>query len=138
VDDGNVTHHEPARKDKHDVLPGPGSEGRGDTQRAQGSEEGPRARREGQIVRQPQSGRWGQRRGVGDEYRGASSGASQKRSQRGLAEGLEGAKEGVRRKRKGGSTVVLTPAQATTRRQLVMTKSWRDVRCRARQVQVRG
>jgi hypothetical protein len=52
--------------------------------------------------------------------------------------GTGGAEEGVGKKRKGGSAVVWTPAQAAIRRQLVVTKSWRDVRCRARQVQVRG
>jgi hypothetical protein len=71
VDDGNVTLHELAREDKHDVPPGPGSEGTGDTQRVRGAEGGPRARRGGRIVRWLRSGRLGQRRGVGDEYQGA-------------------------------------------------------------------
>jgi hypothetical protein len=31
VDDGNVAHHKPARKQEHAIPPGPGSEGRGDT-----------------------------------------------------------------------------------------------------------
>jgi hypothetical protein len=37
VDDGNVTHHKPAREYKHDVPPGPGSEGKGDTKRVRGA-----------------------------------------------------------------------------------------------------
>jgi hypothetical protein len=41
-------------------------------------------------------------------------------------------------KQKGGSAVVRTPAPAAIRRQLVVTKPWRNVRCRARQVQVVG
>jgi hypothetical protein len=56
----------------------------------------------------------------------------------GAAEGLAGGKEGVGKKRNGDSAVVWTPALAAIQRQLVVIKSWRDVRCRARQVQVRG
>jgi hypothetical protein len=63
---------------------------------------------------------------------------SEEEASAGAAEGLAGAGERIGRKRKGGSAVVWTPARAATRRQLVVTKSWCDVRCRARQVQVRG
>jgi hypothetical protein len=73
VDDGYVTTHEPAREDKHDVPPGPGSEGTGDIQRVRGLEGGPRANRGGWIVRQPWSGRRGQRKSAGDAHRGARS-----------------------------------------------------------------
>jgi hypothetical protein len=37
VDGGNVTHHKPAREHKHDIPPGPGSEGKGDTKRIWGA-----------------------------------------------------------------------------------------------------
>jgi hypothetical protein len=41
MDDGNVTHHMPAREYEHDVPPGPGSEGKGDTKRVRGAGGGP-------------------------------------------------------------------------------------------------
>jgi hypothetical protein len=71
VDDGNVTPHEPAWEHEHDIPPGPGSEGRGDTKRVRGAEGVPKARREGRIVWQRWSGRWGQPRGVGDNHQEA-------------------------------------------------------------------
>jgi hypothetical protein len=37
VDDGNVTHHKPVREHEHDIPPGPGSEGKGDTKRVRGA-----------------------------------------------------------------------------------------------------
>jgi hypothetical protein len=64
------------------------SEGRGDTKRVRGSEGGPKARRGGWIVRQPLSGRQGQRRGVKDKHRGARSGASRRGGERGSGRGV--------------------------------------------------
>jgi hypothetical protein len=62
----------------------------------------------------------------------------EERAGAGSAEGTAGGEEGVVKKRMGGSAVVWTPTLAAIRRQLDVTKSGRDVRCRARQVQVRG
>jgi hypothetical protein len=50
VHDGHVSHHKPARSDKHDAPLGPGSKVRGDTQRVRRVEGGPRTRRGGQII----------------------------------------------------------------------------------------
>jgi hypothetical protein len=50
VDDRNVTHHKLARERKHNIPPGPGSEGRGDAKRVRGAEGSPRARRGGRSV----------------------------------------------------------------------------------------
>jgi hypothetical protein len=38
VNDGKVTHHEPAREHEHDIPSGPGSEGRVDTQRVRAAD----------------------------------------------------------------------------------------------------
>jgi hypothetical protein len=56
----------------------------------------------------------------------------------GPAGGKAGGEEVAGKKLKGGPAVAWKPAQAAIRCQLVVTKSWSDVRCRARQVQVRG
>jgi hypothetical protein len=90
VDDGNVTHDKPAREHEHDIPPGPGAEGRGDTKRVQEVGWGPRARRGGRIGRQRRSSRRGQRRGVRDKHREASSAASRKGGERGSSRGKGG------------------------------------------------
>jgi hypothetical protein len=63
-------------------------------------EGGLRARRGGWIVRQRRSGRWGKRRGVGDEHRGARSGAfrrgGERESGREVGGGGEEAEGGLR------------------------------------------
>jgi hypothetical protein len=102
------------------------------------SRRGPRSRRGGWIVGQRQSGRRGQHRGVRDEYRGARSGAPRRGGERGSGRGVGGGRGSVGRKQKGSSAVVWSLARAPMPRQLFETRSWHDVRCRARQVQVRG
>jgi hypothetical protein len=81
---------------------------------------------------------------------GASAGASgtstgrpetqppEEEASAGSAGGKAGGEERAGKKRKGGSAKVWTPARAAIQCQLVLTKSWRDDFCWARQVQVRG
>jgi hypothetical protein len=88
VDNGNITHHKPGRG--HDIPPGPGSEGRGDTKRVQGAGGGTRARRGGRIGLQRRSSRWGQRRGIRDKHREARSAASRRGGERGSSRGEGG------------------------------------------------
>jgi hypothetical protein len=99
VDDGNVTHHEPAQKHKHDIPTGPGFEGTGDNKRVWGAEWGPWAGR---------GAGWSGSAGEAAEASAGASGTSNERPEAqppeeeasaGPAEGMAGGEEGVGNKR---------------------------------------